>query len=118
MCCIMTDKQFQRKLNRIKKRGERYKQEKELKDTYVDYLPERKKRKVSNIMIVVIVVAIVAYTVASFWIQYRTGMPVDSTLTTLYYSFWTTELIAITTIKNYKTKHGINSNSSNDEAQG
>lgn len=114
----MTDKRFQRKLNRIKKRGERNKQLYELKETYAPYLPERKKRKVSNIMIVVIVVAIVSYTVACFWLQYRTGLSVDSTLTTLFYGFWTTELIAITTIKNYKTKHNININASNDGAQG
>ena len=42
----MTDKQYQRKLNKIKKQGERYKQEKELRDIYAEYMPGKKERKV------------------------------------------------------------------------
>lgn len=102
-----TDERFQRKLRKMKKRGERYKKEKEIRDAYAEYLPERKRRKVSNIMLVIIITAIVGYTVASFWLQYKTGVPVDSTLSTLYYAFWVTELVALTTIKNNKTKHHI-----------
>lgn len=102
---MMTDEMFKRKLQRMKKRGERYKKEQEIRDAYAEYLPDRKKRKVSNIMLVIIVVAIIAYTVASFWIQYATGVAVDSTLSTLYYSFWTIELISLTSIRNYKTKY-------------
>lgn len=104
----MTEKRLQRKLAKIRKQGERYKKEKELRDTYAEYLPDKKKRKVSNIMLVIIVAAIVVYTVASFWIQYRTGIPMDATLTTLYYGFWTVELISLTSIKNIKTKHENN----------
>lgn len=104
----MTEKRLQRKLAKIRKQGERYKKEKELRDTYAEYLPDKKKRKVSNIMLVIIVAAIVIYTVASFWIQYRTGIPMDATLTTLYYGFWTVELISLTSIKNIKTKHENN----------
>ena len=96
---------FKRRLHKLKKRGERYKKEKEIKDTYAEYLPDRKKRKVSNVMLVIIVVAILAYTIAGFWIQYKTGLAPDSTLSTLYYGFWTVELISLTTIKNNKTKY-------------
>lgn len=103
---MMTDIMFKRKLQKIKKRGERYKKEKEIRDTYFEYLPDRKKRKVSNVMLVVIVVAILAYTIASFWLQYTTGLTVDATLSSLYYGFWTIELISLTTIKNNKTKYG------------
>lgn len=104
---MMTDKMFKRKLQRMKKRGERYKKEKEIRDNYEEYLPNRKRRKVSNVMLSIIVIAIIAYTVASFWIQYATGVAVDSTLSTLYYGFWTVELISLTTIRNYKTKYKI-----------
>lgn len=107
---MMTDKMFKNKLKRMKKRGERYKKEKEIYDAYEEYLPNRKRRKVSNIMLVIIVVAIIAYTVASFWIQYKTGVAIDSTLSTLYYAFWTVELISLTTIKNSKTKYGGSNN--------
>ena len=105
---MITDNMFKRKLKRMKKQGERYKKEKEILDTYAEYLPERKKRKVSNVMLVIIVSAIILYTIAAFWVQYKTGVPIDSTLSTLYYAFWATELVALTTIKNSKTKHGIN----------
>ena len=105
---MMTDTMFKRRLQKLKKRGERYKREKEIKDAYAEYLPDSKKRKVSNVMLVVIVVAILAYTIASFWIQYKTGLTVDSTLSTLYYGFWTVELISLTTIKNHKTRYSAN----------
>ena len=101
----MSDKKFQKKLEKIRKRGERYKQEYELKAEYAKYVPYKKKKKVSNIMLVIIVIAIVGYTIASFWVQYRTGVPIDATLSTLYYSFWTVELIALAGIKVSKTKH-------------
>ena len=102
---MITDKMFKRKLQRMKKQGERYKKEKEITDAYEEYLPDRKKRKVSNIMLVVIVVAIVGYAIASFWLQYATGTAIDSTLTTLWFSFWTAEILALTSIRNYKTKY-------------
>ena len=102
---MKTDK-FKKKLRKIKRQGEQYKIEKQLRDAYAEYWPDRKKRKVSNIMLVIIVTAIIVYTIAAFWLQYVTGIAVDSTLTTLYYAFWCTELVALTTIKNNKTKHG------------
>ena len=109
----MTEKRLQRKLAKIKKRGEQYKQIKALEDAYAEYMPDKKKRKVSNIMLVVIVIAILAYTIAAFWMQYLTGMQIDSTLSTLYYGFWVTELVSLTTIKNSKTKYGAENESIN-----
>lgn len=97
---------YKRRIKRIKIKGEQYKREKAIMDAYAEYWPDRKKRKVSNIMLVVIITAIVSYTVAAFWVQYKTGIPMDATLSTLYYAFWGTELVALTTIKNNKTKHG------------
>lgn len=102
----MNTEKFKRKLRKIKIQGEQYKIEKKLRDAYAEYWPERKMRKVSNIMLVIIVMAIVLYTIAAFWIQYRTGLAIDSTLSTLYYGFWSVELISLTTIKNNKTKYG------------
>ena len=106
----MTDKQFQRKLDKIKKRGERYKKEKELKDAYAEYVPERKKRKVSNIMLAVVVVAVIVYTIACFWLTYRTGMIIDSTLTTCVYSLFGGELLALAAIKSTKVIKGTDNN--------
>ena len=96
----------ERKLKKIQRQGEQYKKEKEVRDAYIEYLPDRKKRKVSNIMLVIIVAAIIGYVIASFWIQYKTGIAIDPTITTCWFSFWTIEVVALTTIKNNKTKHG------------
>lgn len=95
----------QNRIKRIQKKGERYKKEQAVRDAYAEYWPDRKKRKVSNVMLVTIIVAIVGYVIASFWLQYRTGIAIDPTITTCWFGFWTVEIIALTTIKNNKTKH-------------
>ena len=95
----MTDKKFQRKLDKIKKRGERYKKEKELKDAYAEYVPEKKQRKVSNIMLFIIVIAIVGYVVADFMLQYRMGVEISPTITTCWFAFWTVEIVSLASIR-------------------
>lgn len=95
----MSDKRFQKKLEKIKKRGERYKQEKELRDAYAEYLPEHKKRKVSNIMLAVSVIAIVGYVVANYILQSHMGIEISPTITPYWFSFWTIEVFALAGIK-------------------
>ena len=107
----MREKLFQWKLKRLEKRGERYKREHKVKEAYVKYLPERKKRKVSNILLVVAVMAISAYTVANLWIAYKTGVSIDSTLTTCFYTFWVSEIFALAGIKLSKVKNNYDSTS-------
>ena len=109
----MTEKRFNRKLEKIKKRGERYKKEKELKEAYAEYVPERKKRRFSSIMVVIIVAAISLYTIASFWLTYACGMSIDSTLTTAFYTFFGSELFLLAGIKTSKV---IKSRADNDES--
>lgn len=69
-------------------------------------MANKPKRKVSNIMLVLICVMIVAYTVADFVLQYFTSIEVSPTLTTAWFAFWGTEIIALTAIKTSKVKHG------------
>lgn len=95
---MRTDK-FKKKLRKIKRQGEQYKIEKQLRDMYAEYWPEHKKRKTSNIMLVISIIAIIVYTIASFWLQYHTGIAIDSTLTTLYYGFWTCEVFLLAGIR-------------------
>lgn len=95
---LMWDKLFQKRLKRIEKRGERQKAKQELIDKYAGYYPS-KRRKVSNIMLFVVVTAIVGYVAANFILQYKTGMSMDSTITTAWFSFFTVEIVALTGIK-------------------
>lgn len=100
----MSDRRFQKRLDKIKKQGERYKQEKELKDMYAEYAPERKKKKVSNIMLIIVMIAIVAYAAANFVLQYFTTVEVSSTLTTCWFTFWGAEIFALAGIKITKVR--------------
>lgn len=94
----MFEKLFQKRLKRIEKRGERQKAKQEVIQKYAEYYPSN-KRKVSNVMLVVVVIAITIYTIASFWLTYVTGVSIDSTLTTCFYAFWTSEVVALMGIK-------------------
>ena len=104
----MTEKQFQRKLKKMQKEGERYKRIKEVLDAYAGYFPEKKERKVSNIMLVVSVAAVLGYVVAAFWVQLMTGVEVSPTVTTLWFAFWTCEIWQLAHIKVNKDKHTQN----------
>ena len=66
------------------------------------------KKKVSNIMLVIICFMIILYTVADFALQYFTSIEVSPTLTTAWFAFWGTELVALAAIKTTKVKHEKN----------
>ena len=63
------------------------------------------KKKVSNIMLVLICTMIILYTAANFALQYFAGVEVSPTLTTAWFAFWGTELVALAAIKTSKLKH-------------
>ena len=69
-------------------------------------MANKKKPKVSNIMLVVICVMIILYTIADFVLQYFVQVEVSPTLTTAWFAFWGTELVALAAIKTTKVKHG------------
>lgn len=95
----MNTEKFKRKLRRIRRQGEMYKKEKEVRDAYAEYWPDKKERKTSTVMLVIIVTSIILYTIGAFFIQYHTGVEVSSTLTTCWFSFWGVEILAITGIR-------------------
>lgn len=106
MVIDMSDKRFQKRLAKIRKQGERYKQEKELKDMYAAYAPERKKKKVSNIMLAVSVICIIAYAIGCLAVQYFAGVEVSPTLTTSWFAFFGCELLFLAGIKTSKVIKG------------
>lgn len=101
----MTEKQFQRKLKKMQKEGERYKQIKEVADTYAEYFPQKKEKKTSTIMLIVAVTAVLGYVVAALWLQLVSGIEVSPTITTLWFTFWTVEIWQLARIKVNKDKH-------------
>ena len=73
------------------------------------------KKKVSNLMLVLICIMIVVYTVANFILQYFTSVEVSPTLTTAWFAFWGTEIIALTAIKTSKVRHGYDNDTCDSE---
>lgn len=71
--------------------------------------------KVSNIMLVLICVMVILYTAATFALQYFTTVEISPTLTTAWFAFWGTELVALAAIKTSKVKHGQDNISTDDE---
>ena len=65
-----------------------------------------KKLKTSTVMLVIICIMIILYTIADFALQYFTSVEVSPTLTTAWFAFWGTELVALAAIKTSKVKHG------------
>ena len=103
----MNDKRFQKKLEKIRKKGERQKKRIELEAQYAEYYPHRRGAKVSNVMLFIIVTMITLYTIASFILQFCTAVEISSTLTTCFFAFWGTEILALAGIrvsKVYKEK--------------
>ena len=68
------------------------------------------KKKVSNIMLALICIMIILYTVATFGLQYFTSVEISPTLTTAWFAFWGTELVALAAIKNQKIKYDYDNN--------
>ena len=71
-------------------------------------MANKKKKKVSNIMLVIICTMIILYTIADFVLQYFVQVEVSPTLTTAWFAFWGTELVALAAIKTTKVKHSEN----------
>ena len=113
----MFDGLFQKKLQRIERRGERQRAKQELIDKYAQYYPS-KRRKVSNVMLAIIVVAIVVYAVADLVLQYFTGSEISSTLTTCWFAFWGSELALLAGIKTSKVFKSSSYESTDDESMG
>lgn len=68
-------------------------------------MANKPKKQVSKVMLVFIVIAIVLYTIADFVLQYFTSVEVSPTLTTCWFAFWGTEIVALAVIKTSKVKH-------------
>ena len=62
------------------------------------------KMKFSNKIVILSIVAIVGFTIGAFLVQLKTGNELSSALIGAWFAFWSTEIIALTTIKNNKTK--------------
>lgn len=97
---FMSEKKYNIKLSKIKKRNESKKR------TYLLKEEKRKikqltksKMKTSNIVLVAAIMAVILFSITCLYIQYKTGYEINSTLITAWYSFWTVEIVSLAGIK-------------------
>ncbi len=57
------------------------------------------KMKTSNLVLLSSIIMIVLFTIACLFVQYKTSVEVSGTLITLWFSFWTVEIISLAGIK-------------------
>ena len=74
-------------------------------------------KKVSNLMLVVVCTMIILYTIADFALQYFTTIEVSPTLTTAWFAFWGSELVALTAIKTTKVKYNYKKDKEEDDIE-
>ena len=65
----------------------------------------KKKINKSDIILILSILMVVAYAIVDFIMQFKMGFEVSSTLTVAWFAFWGTEIIALASIKNTKTKN-------------
>lgn len=95
----MNERRFQRKLEKMRMKGERQKAKVEVESKYAEYYPHREGAKVSNVMLAIIVVIVLAYTIASFVLQFCTTVEISPTLTTCIFAFVSVELVSLAGIR-------------------
>lgn len=100
----MNERRFQKKLERMRMKGERQKAKWEVESEYAEYYPHREGAKVSNVMLAIIVTIVLLYTAASFILQFRTSVEISPTLTTCIFAFVSVELISLAGIRITKVK--------------
>lgn len=77
----------------------------------------KSKKKVSNVMLVVACTMITLYAAANFVLQYFTNIEVSPTLTTAWFTFWSSELFLLAGIKVSKVFKGVDDQDTVDDSQ-
>lgn len=100
MLGYMSKKEFNSRMRKIQKKNEQIEFRNKLKAERNKFRRFKiGKMNTSTKVLIASIMAIVLYTIACLYIQNNTGIEVSSTLTTLWYSFWTVEIVALTGIK-------------------
>ena len=65
---------------------------------------EKNEKSYAQKLLPWIIVAVMVYTIAAFLLQFYAQQSIDSTVTQMYFAFWTIEIINLATIKKAKVK--------------
>ena len=64
-----------------------------------------KKPKTSTVILVLSIIMVVAYAIVDIVMQFTMAFEISPTLTVAWFAFWGTEIVALASIKNTKTKN-------------
>ena len=112
---FLSEEEYNSKLKKVKEKNESEKRKYLLKveKNKIKQL-KNPKMSTSNKVLISAIMAVVLFTIACLYIQYATSIEVSSTLITLWYSFWTVEIVSLAGIKVSKIFKDYHS-SSNEE---
>lgn len=108
----ITDREFKSAMKKAQYKNKMIERKRALKKEKNKYKPLHSaatKMKTSNKILIIAIIAILTFTVACLYIQCTMNMEVSSTLITLWYSFWTVEVVSLAGIKMSKVKHNYSS---------
>lgn len=110
----MTEEKFQKELEKIQEKNKEIKLKNKLKAERNKYRRfNLSKMSTSNKVLLSSIMAIVIFTIICLYIQYATSTSVSDTLITLWYSFWTVEILSLAgikitkVVKNYKPSSNV-----------
>lgn len=96
----MTEEKFEKELKKIQEKNKKIQLKNKLKAERNKYRKFNfSKIKTSNKVLISAIMAVILFTIACLYIQYTTSVEVSSTLITLWYSFWTVEIVSLAGIK-------------------
>lgn len=104
----MTQAEFRNEMRKIQNQNKQIEMRQQLKEEKRK-IHKGKGIKTTTKMLIISVTAIVLYTVACLFIQYKTSVEVSSTLSKLWYSFFTVEIVSLSGIKITKVIKGYKS---------
>lgn len=102
----MSEREFNSRMREIQLENKSKERKEKLKAEKNKFKRSKNKSNTSNKVLVSAIIAIIGYTIASLYIQYHTSVEVSSTLTTLWFSFWTVEIVVLAGIKVTKVFKG------------
>lgn len=104
----MTEEKFQKKLQKIQQKNKEIELKNKLKEEKKKYRFSFSKIKVSNRVLIASILAVVLFAIACLYIQYKTGYEINDTLITLWFGFWTVEIVSLAGIKISKVRKKVN----------
>lgn len=112
----MSKKEFSLRLKKIQNDNEQIELREKLRAERNKFRRSKiNKMNTSNKVLIAAIIAIVLFTIACLYIQYHIGTEVSSTLITLWFSFWTVEIVALTGIKISKVIKTQNSDTNTEQ---